>query len=108
MTTGAGQRRERIAFEQRGDAGMGEWVERFTYWARVTPLRGGETVLAKRLTGVQPVVINVLASSQTRTVDATWRARDARTGVIYAIHSDIQSENRAEIDFMAEAGVAHG
>lgn len=107
--------RERIAFEQRADVSddygnvKGEWLERFTLWARVMPLKGGESVVAERMQGSQPVVIRVRHSIQSARVDGGWRARDTRTGRTYNITSAANMDERREfIDMLATAGGADG
>jgi head-tail adaptor len=106
--TAAGQRRERVTFQQRGlDANgdrLGAWdaAGGFTRWARVKPLRGGEAVLQARLQGLAPVEIIVLADSETIDITSAWRA--VWGGVSYALSAPQPSENRREITFAAQAG----
>lgn len=108
---GAGDLRERIAFDKRADAddgfgnAQGPWQEQFTVWAHVAYRRGSEPVIARRLVGVQPVAITVRATPQTRTISAEWRARNTRTGETYAIKSPpAESRDRAFLELMAETG----
>lgn len=113
----AGDLRSRVTFAQRaatsdgyGNA-LGDWADQFTVAARIQPRLGGEAVLAARLQGTQPVTIRVRQSSQTREIDATWRAIDARKGTVFNIRSVVDPyEHTAEhgrwIDILAEAGVA--
>lgn len=94
---GAGDLRERIKFQSREDLtgnspppggfrnDEGGWTDRFTVWARLKPLRGGEDVLAARLTGLQPAEITVRYSAQTASIATGWRAVDTRTGRTFAI-----------------------
>lgn len=112
MTT-AGQLTERIAFESRGpstgvDYGNteGDFVERFTLFARRQNLRGTESVMASRLQGRQPVIFTVRASSLSKQITTDWQARDARTGEVFAIRSVTRTEDRAWCDVLAESGVA--
>lgn len=111
----AGQLRERLIFDKRPiqtDDGYGnvegEFVEQFECWARVRPLKGGEQVLSARLTGTQPVIITVRRSSQTALIKSDWRARDARTGTVYAITSPASNmdEKKQYLDIMATTGAA--
>lgn len=83
--TGAGDLRERLHFQRRaiGDDGFGgeatgEFETVFTCAARRRPLKGGEGVMASRLNGVQPYIVTVRQSSQTRSVTTAWRIVDAR------------------------------
>lgn len=108
----AGERRERIAFDQRaltsdgyGNA-SGDWAEEFVRWARVRPRLGGETVLAARLAGTQPVTITILWSPPAAQITPAWRARNVNTGVVYNIRSVVNpDEKKKELDILAEAGV---
>lgn len=82
---GAGALRERLRFERRaivddgyGNEVSGDFEPMFTVAASLTPLRGGEDVMASRLGGVQPYVARVRQSSLTRQVSTDWRAVDAR------------------------------
>jgi SPP1 family predicted phage head-tail adaptor len=111
----AGELRERIAFDEReqmtDDVGnsVGSWVERFVTAARVRPLKGGETVMADRLQGRQPVVITIRYFQEAATVTPAWRARDVRTGRIYNITAAANmDEHRRYLDLLATAGEADG
>ncbi|MFH3481635.1 phage head closure protein [Xanthobacter variabilis] len=94
MTT-AGDLDRRITFQARellpGGDGAGnfetDWVSKLTVWAQVVPRFGGETVIASRLEGVQPVTIIIRYSPAARQITAAWRAADAREGTIYALSS---------------------
>ncbi len=108
----AGKLRELLAFEQlgRSDDGYGNleadgWEEVFRAAADVLPLRGGETVIAARLQGTQPVLITVRSCASTRAVTPDWRARDVRTGLVYNIRTNPQSVRKDYQEMIAEAGV---
>lgn len=112
---GAGKRRERIAFEKRAVAAddgygntFGGWEEQFVRWASMTPMRRGEAVIASRLSGVQPYILNILADSQSREIATDWRARNVNTDTVYNIRTVEPSASRAEIDLLVEQGVADG
>lgn len=113
---GAGPLRERVAFDAREEIDdgygnhVGAWQERIApVAARIQPLKGGEQVLAARLTGVQPVIIRVRRSAATAAIDPTWRARDVRRGAVYNIRSVADMEERgAYLDMLCEAGGADG
>lgn len=116
---------ERVAFDSReviqdgrGNV-QGDFVEQFQRYAGYTFMRGGETVIASRLEGRQPVVVRVRRDSHTSLVGSDWRIRDLRkgewigvgsdaywAGTILAIHSVIETEDRRFLDIMAETGVA--
>ena len=115
----ASELRERLAFDARADLDLnsppgdgygnteGDWQERFKVAAGVKPLKGGEDVLASRLTGVQPVVIRIRYSNQTLAITAAWRARDVRSGVEYALTAIADMDGRKEyLDILATAGAA--
>lgn len=108
----AGELRERIAFDKITSTDSvygtvaGAWVEQFQCRAGVRCLVGSEPVIAQRLLGVQPVVITVRSSTNTRLVDPSWRIRDANSGVVYQIKACTPDAKRMWIDILASAGVA--
>ncbi|WP_341989761.1 phage head closure protein [Azorhizobium sp. AG788] len=113
--TGAGDLNRRMRFEARAvvaDDGYGNtegaWTEQFTIAAKVKPLRGGESVLAMRLSGTQPVVMTVRQSAQTRAIRADWRAVDAHSGEVFALTSPPTDMDgtRAWLDILATSGIA--
>lgn len=105
--------KDRVLLQQRGldDNGdpLGEWVtvpsstSEGAWAAQITRLRGGETVMAQRLQGVQPVVIGLRASTVTRSVDNAWRAIDALTRQIYEITDASEDDTRTWVDVLAKA-----
>lgn len=116
MTT-AGELRHRVAFDRRQDVNpdapddlgntQSEFVEQFVVAAKVQPKLGGETVIAARLIGQQPVTIIVRQNSKTRLIADDWQARDARTGAVYAIRSIIDPDDtRAFFEILCQDGVA--
>ncbi len=112
--SGAGALSEIVAFESRaviddgyGNEVSGDWTERFKANARIQPIKGGESVIADRLQGTQPVVIRVRYEPQSLSANTDWRVRDLRAGVIYQIKSQANmDEKRRYIEFLAIAGVA--
>jgi head-tail adaptor len=112
--TGSGKMREKIEFQLKvaspdeyGNE-QTEWRMQFTTAAELIPLKGGEPVLAARLTGVQPFVIRIRSSTAARAVTTAWRAVDARNpSRIFNITSvaNVDQKN-AYIDMMATQGVA--
>ena len=115
MTVKAGHLRERFAFDKRStvtDDGygntLGGWVQAFTCAAGLVPLRRGEAVQASRLSGVQPYILQVRASSESRGVTTAWRARNTRTGKTYNIRTVEPSADRSMIELLCEEGVADG
>lgn len=115
----AGQLRERFRFEKRNLAeepgdGYGNlvegWIYQFSAWGGLTPLRRGETVIAARLSGVQPYVLAMRASSDTRRVTTEWRVQHISTGRFYNIKTVEPSADHASIDCLLEeaTGAADG
>lgn len=83
------------------------WAAVATARANYRYLRGGETVQASRLSGVQPVVITVRDSCKLREITTGARAIDVRTGAVMNIRSGpVPSDDRRFIEFTAESGVA--
>jgi hypothetical protein len=73
-------------------------------------LKGGETVLGQRLTGIQPALIRVYLDSDTATIDPSWRAvqllpSDAERSFGLKSVTDMEGENRV-ITMLCEAGAA--
>lgn len=110
---GAGDLRDRITFQKRGEDENGDplggWDDQFTRSARLTWLRGSEGVMASRLEGKQPVVITVRACSQTRLIDGSWRAVNARDDrQKFNITAASPAKERGFIDILAVMGGATG
>lgn len=111
----AGELRERVAFERRGEADDGagnveaDWQQvGGAVAARIKFETYGETVTAQRLEGRQPARIMVRASAATRMVTTDWRIRDARSGRTFNITAVTPGERRDQIDFLCVAGGADG
>jgi head-tail adaptor len=111
----AGDLDHRIAWDARsvvddgfGNTVSGPFVEQFVTYAGIKPLKGGEEVMGARLGGVQPVIITVRKSAQTDLITTDWRARDVRTGTVYAIKAPAadMEQKRAYLDILATAGEA--
>ena len=108
----AGMMRERVSLDRRietnpdapNDFGnvVADWQEQGEVWAEFIHLRGGEAVIAGRLSGRHPVVVRVRSSALTRSVTTDWRIRDARRGTEYAVR-DITT-GLAMIDILCESG----
>lgn len=81
--SGAGELRNRVGVWGEGppvDNGWGEMVpgpfeEQGKVWAKIHHLRGGEEVMAARLTGVQPAIFTVRHSALTTQVTSTWQLK---------------------------------
>lgn len=110
---GAGTLDRRYRFEKRASisdgAGNheGEWEHQFSLAGNRRYLRGGEGVLAARLTARQPVILTVRTCANARQITADWRAVDERAGTILNIREDPQeSDSRGYMSMLAEGGVA--
>lgn len=109
-----GDLRERLTIQRFVDvddgAGnvTGGWLDMFTVWAAVQFSRGGEGVLAARLTARQPAIVTVRNSSETRGILPSDRAVDARTAEIFNIREKprVSRDNRGFLEMLVEAGVA--
>lgn len=101
---------ESFTFAKRSDVddGYGNkksgFVDQFTARCSVRFLRGGEGILAARLSGKQPVIIKVRRFTQSTSVTTDWRATDTHTGTIYNIRSVMPEMDRRHIEFLAESG----
>ena len=111
--SGAGSLSERIGFEAEvdGDDGYGGVVvgfaEQFVEPARLEPRVGSETVIASRLQGLQPFTMTVRSNERTRTITPTWRARNTRTGALYAIKAEVNIDERNQwIELLVVEGEA--
>lgn len=113
--TSAGDLYERVGLEARtvenpdspADYGNTEstWTEQFACRAGYTHLRGGEDVMAARLSGRHLQVIRVRASSETLVVTTDWRIVDKRNGDVFNIRDVTHDNDRRFIDFLCEKGV---
>lgn len=109
----AAEMRERVTFQARqfesdgyGNT-EGDFADEFTVAARIRPRLGGEAVLAARLEGRKLVTITVRHSSDTEQITTDWRAKDARTNVLYNIRSIVNpDEHKHWLEILAEQGVA--
>ncbi|WP_142627943.1 head-tail adaptor protein [Rhizobium sp. P007] len=111
--SGAGSLSEIVAFEAEveGDDGFGGvilgWNEVFTEPARLRPMRGSEEIIASRLQGIQPYTMTVRSNERTRTITPAWRARNKRTGVVYAIKAAVNIDERNQwIELLVVQGEA--
>ncbi len=83
---GAGRLHHRVGWDRRENAADGyggtksRYAEQFECLAGLVPLRGGEGVLAARLVGRQPFIVQVRADSRTRLIAHGWRMREVRKG----------------------------
>lgn len=109
-----GQLRERVAFEVRpmaddgyGNLQAGDFAEVYRCAAQIMPKMGGETVLASRLTGTQPMLVTVRICAALKDIGTDWRIRDLRSGVVYDIRSiSNPDEQKRYLEILAVSGVA--
>lgn len=86
---------------------IGAWVPAFTRWCSVKALRGGETVIASRLQGRQPVIVTVRSDPETDQIDPEMRA--AINGRVYNVREHPRlMDDRLYLEFLAESGVSDG
>jgi head-tail adaptor len=116
QVSGAGDLKYRMTFAEPnsssdayGNANTG-WIDRFTCWANIIPRLGGETVMAARLAGQQPMILRVRQSPDTDRITTDWKATDEK-GKIYNIRTMVdplmgEGEAGKYYDMMAETGVA--
>jgi len=109
--SGAGALNHRVDFQKpvTGDDGHGgvvvSWATQFSVACRLVPKLGGEDVMAQRMQGKQPYILTVRSSSETRQIGTSWRARNARTGTLYAIKSVANVDERgAYLDLLVVDG----
>ena len=106
---------ERLSFQERTDTtgdGYGNyeaaWAEQFIARARRINLRGSEAVQSARLEGRQPVIFGLRASANAKRVTSSWRIVDLNSGTVFNVSGATQTEDRREIEILAESGVADG
>jgi head-tail adaptor len=117
MTRGAGMLRERVLCQKKGQAtdelgnpvpGGSEWATQFSVRAGFRPRNGGETALAGRLQGVQPYIVTLRSSENTRQITAEWRLVDARDATrIFAVRSLSDPDGKRQwLELLVEQGAA--
>ena len=74
-------------------------------WAGIKYLRGGETVIAARLSGRQPAVVKIYATPETSQITPAWRMRDTDRDVVYNIRTIIPSDDPLYLELTVESGV---
>jgi SPP1 family predicted phage head-tail adaptor len=82
------------------------WVTQFETRAKMKWLIGNETIVAQRLTGVQPVVISVRHNSQTVQIQTSWRVTEMESKKVFNVRSVTYDEKRAFIDLLCTHGGA--
>lgn len=97
----AGDLRERVTVQRRAttDDGFGNNVSEWTKLrddipAAISPMRGGEAVREQRLAAIAAFEIVVRSDSFTRTIKASDRLVNARSGQAYDIKSALNLDER--------------
>lgn len=111
LNNGSAQLRERIGFYRHGTSSDGAGgsqtapILQFETWAAFHHLRGGEAVMAGRLSGTHSVIVRVRRSQQTLAVGSEWSIEDRRSGKRYNIR-DVEPVGLLWLDFTCQSGVA--
>lgn len=114
---GAGMLRERVLCQMKGPAtdelgnpvpGGDKWTTQFSVRAGFQPKNGGESVIAGRLQGVQPYIVTIRSSNDTRQITPGWRLVDARDEKrIFNIRSLADPDGKRQwLELLVEHGVA--
>lgn len=112
--TGAGELRDRFTVQRdmaepdwTGHPGDPDWQDQFTVWGKITFMRGGETVIAARLTAKQPAILTIRISDQALTILPSDRIVDARTGEMFNIREQPRRcrDDPGLLEMLIEAGV---
>lgn len=111
----AGQLRERIAFDARGEVDdgygnitSGPWAEQFRTRGEFIFIHGSETVMAGRLESHEAIVVRVRANDTTRTITTDWQMRDLKNGETFNVRSIEEDKTRSVLDLLCESNVATG
>lgn len=110
-----GDLRERVTIQRNvavpdwsGQPSAPDWRDQFTIWAGIRFMRGGEAVIAARLTARQPAVLRIRNSAQARGILPSDRAVNARTGEIFNIREKPREarDNRGFLEALIEVGAS--
>lgn len=111
-----GDFKDRMTFSVRSEGGSGGdeygndeggWVDQFSEYAKLLPLRGGEAVMSARLEGKQPYVVTVRSNERTRQITTDWRIVNANDATqVLNVRSVTPSPAGDLIDLICEQGVA--
>lgn len=71
-------------------------------------MRGGEAVIAARLSARQPAIITIRTSAAAGDIKPSDRAKNTRTGELFNIREKprVSKDNRGFLEMLVEAGVA--
>ena len=110
-----GRMHELYRFEKRidqADDGYGniqsEWLEQFKQRGERLIRKSGEKVMAKRLEGVQTIIIRLRKSERVDQICSGWRAVDCRTGETFNVRGSEPDNDRMYYGILCESGVADG
>lgn len=117
MMRGAGMLRERIHCQVKGPAtdelgnpvpGGDGWATQFSVRAGFQPRNGGEAVVAGRLQGVQPYIVTMRQSSDTRRITTGWRLVDAHNETrVFNVRTVADPDGKRQwLEMLVEHGVA--
>ena len=87
-----------------------DWKDQFTIWGNIVFMRGGEAVIAARLTARQPAILTIRDSAQAKGIKPSDRVKNARTGEIFNIREQPREskDNRGFLEVLIEAGASDG
>ena len=114
---GAGDLHDRFTIQRNtatadwtGHPGEPDWKDQFTIWGNITFMRGGEAVIAARLTARQPAILTIRNSVSARSILPSDRVINARTGEIFNIREQprVSRDNRGMLEVLIEAGASDG
>ena len=111
----AGELRGLYSFQRKTDVddgfgtvvpGAGPFAEVFKAAGKLAPLRGSESVVAGRLAGNQPYVLQIRSHAAARTITTDWQVVDVRSGAVYRVKSPISDADmkNAYLDMLVAAG----
>ncbi|MBZ9888123.1 head-tail adaptor protein [Mesorhizobium sp. BR1-1-3] len=110
---GAGKLDRRYRFFRRveQDDGHGNTVAEFVFQFEMAGnrkyLRGGESVMASRLTAKTPAILTIRNCINARLVQPEWQVEDARTGETFQVkESPQESDSRGYVEMLVMSGVA--
>jgi head-tail adaptor len=104
------QAREPLAApgDENGTA-IGAWRHQFFAHAKLVPLRRSETVIAARLSGVQPYVMTIRDHTAAKSLATDWRVINRRTGETFNIRTvERDPMKRGQVECVIEAGPVDG
>lgn len=114
---GAGDLRDRFTIQRdmavpdwSGHPGEPDWQDQFTVWGGIQFMRGGEAVIAARLTARQPAILTIRNSKQAQGIKPSDRVKNARTGEIFNVREQprVSRESRGFLEMLVEAGASDG